>query len=598
MENRFPFHTASLQFPAMPDPEATAYRRRADWVLLDKVAYIADRPNGTTAQGFTHAGQAIQVSFWLADPPALSQLCIHCPGLKAPDFAEEPTVVCSEKDIAIFQIQFSSSGPNINPVHRGQRMYFVYKANQEQPSLDPLPVPSPLCFGNDEFGLLPGTDGFHIAVLRQHPQLGTGDYDLHTFSSKTWAWSTQLARLSLGAKGVLPCHKAHKVVVLDGNTLGFVDLWEGILCCRVDDDSPVLPLRHIRLPPPMHINKGMFDCASGIRDVICINGMIKFIEIANRERKVICEQSDDLSHNNGELLDSDLDELANNAVDAKDVYAYDGWSVVTWKRQASSDRWLSDCQVDVNDVTVCNPRHLDLLPQLSSSHSGKLNLNKNLLVSAPAFGLQDKDVVYLMCKLEIMDKTAWVLAINTREKALEDLAFFTGRTCYFYRTYCPYTLSKHMKMAALGHRVGCRVKRDDDKTVPIGTTILVHGLDACVTEDQLVSTFAMFGELSGLSIPANQQYALVRFVTRACAEKAMCRMNGNQLGRQKVVLSWGSDTRDKQANANQCNGDADSYSQSHGYYEMQLKPLKPSYTSSSTHQSVGGNKKLKLNVGG
>lgn len=175
----------------MPDPEDPAYRRRADWVLLDEQAYIADRPNGTTALAFTPSGQAIQVSFWLADPPRLSHLCVHCPGLEGADFAAEPTIVISEKDIAIVQIHFSSTGPNVNPVLRDNCLYFVYKADHEHPTLEPFPVPSPLCYGYDAFGLLPAADGcFRIAVLGQHREMiGTCDYDLHIFSSKTWTWS-------------------------------------------------------------------------------------------------------------------------------------------------------------------------------------------------------------------------------------------------------------------------------------------------------------------------------------------------------------------------------------------------------------------------
>ncbi|CAM0146729.1 unnamed protein product [Urochloa decumbens] len=602
MENILPFHAASLHPPAMPDPEATTSRRRADWVLLDSVAYIADRPNGTTAQGFTDAGQAVQVSFWLADPPALSHLCVHCPGLKESDFAEVPTIVCSEKDIAIFKIHFSD-GPNINVVHRGKHLYFVYKAHHEDPLLDPLRVPSPLCFGNDVFGLLPsiyGEGAFHIAVLRQRLP-AKGEYDLHTFSSKTSTWSTRLAQLAPGANGEFLCHKAHKVIIVDGNTLGFVDLWDGIICCRVDDESPVLTLHHIWLPLPMHINRGMFNCASGIRDVICINGVIKFVEIANRTRPVLCEQSNDLSQNSIQH-DSDLAKLANNVGDTKDAYAYDGWVAITWNRRAGSDHWIRDCEVDVNDVTVSDQRHLALPPHLSSGHSGKLaGLSKNLIVSAPTFDLQDGDIVYLMCRLETMDETACVLAINTREKTVEDLSFPTERNLYFHRTYCPYALSKHMNMAPRNRKVPCRFKeRDYAKTVPNDTTILVHGFDNFVNEAQLMNVFKLFGELSGLNILTNQQ-ASVQYVDRSCAVKAMNIMNGYKLGGKKVAISWGSNTRDKQplqAHANQCNGDADGYSQSHGYYHMQLKPTMPSNSSSSSvHQNVCGNKRMKLNVG-
>ncbi|KAF8721282.1 hypothetical protein HU200_023210 [Digitaria exilis] len=127
MERGLPFSEASLQPPSMLDPEDPAYRRpRANYIILDKKAYIDDRPSGTTALAFTLSGQAIQVSFCLSDPPHLSHLCVHCPELEAADFDTEPTVVCSEKDIAIVRIRFSPTGPNVNPVLRDQILYFVY----------------------------------------------------------------------------------------------------------------------------------------------------------------------------------------------------------------------------------------------------------------------------------------------------------------------------------------------------------------------------------------------------------------------------------------------------------------------------------------
>lgn len=44
--------------------------------------------------------------------------------------------------------------------------------------------------------------------------------------------------------------------------------------------------------------------------------------------------------------------------------------------------------------------------------------------------------------------------------------------------------------------------------------IFVHGLDACLSENQLVGMFACFEELSDLSFRANQQYALIGYVNR------------------------------------------------------------------------------------
>ncbi|CAN6321383.1 unnamed protein product [Urochloa humidicola] len=446
--------------PGMAVPATSTISRRPDWVVLDKVAYLTDRPNGTTAGCVTPSGQAVEVSFWLSDPPGLSHLCVHCPGLdRTTDFAAEPTVVCSEKNIAILQI-FFSFGPKLHAADRSHREYFVYEADCHHPSLRPLPIPYPLALRQYEFGLLlPSVgDGFRIAVLRPQKLFSTDEvYDLHIFSSKAWTWSTKQARLRPQpprTKGLM--HQTDKVIALGGDgTMGFVDLWQGILCCSVtDNDSPYgLLLSYIPLPPPMDSNKSMASSASGIRDVACIDGVVKFIEIAHRKRLVLPERSsvsDAPSHKPTILRDSDLLEPANSTTRSKGHYVYDGWNAVTWNRLIGSDHWLLDCEIDVSDVTVSNTKHLAQLPDLmSSSHSAKSTLNKNLRASAPAFGMHNGDVVYLTCKMETMGKTAWVLEINTRTKRLENLApISVGRTYYFDRTpFCPCALSRHMNMA-------------------------------------------------------------------------------------------------------------------------------------------------------
>ncbi|CAL4912685.1 unnamed protein product [Urochloa decumbens] len=334
--------------------------RRPDWVLLDKVAYLADRPNGTTARCVTAIGQAVEVSFWLSDPPGISHLCVHCPGLERTDFTAEPTV--------------------LHAADRGHREYFVYEADYQHPSLRPLPIPYPLALQQYEFGLLPGVGGFRIAVLRPQKLFSDDAYDLHIFSSKAWTWNTKQAQLgsqSPRTKGRCLMHQTDKVIALRGDTLGFVDLWHGILCCQVIDESPDdLLLRYIPLPPLMDSNKSMVSSSSDIRDVACIDGVVKFIDDAQATSPLyymtrIC------------------------------------WSLPTAPLEPrTSDHWLLDCEIDVSDVTVSNPKHLALLPDLSSSHSAKSTLNRNLRPSAPAFGMHNGDAVYLTCKVETMDKTA------------------------------------------------------------------------------------------------------------------------------------------------------------------------------------------------
>ncbi|GJN30293.1 hypothetical protein PR202_gb18586 [Eleusine coracana subsp. coracana] len=335
MDNRQLFCASSFNSPPLlvAVGGATTSRRRShspDFVLLDKVAYLADRRNGTTAEAFGRAGQSVQVSFWFADPPGLSHLCVHCPGLKKTDFAEEPRIVCAEKNIAILHICFSF-GPKDDVYEKGLRDYFVYRAHPEHPSLDLLHNPSPHTFRPHEFGLLPcvgGSQKFLIAVLR-HKMVCPGEYDLHVFSSETWTWSTKVALLDPQAPrtwGKYLIHVTDKVITLLRDTLAFIDLWNGILLCPMRQDIP--DLRYIGLPESISRERNTEKNPSATRNVSFSHGLIKFIEVAYRKRTSapmcsICMCS---------------------TIDTKDYCnVYDGWDAITWKRSTFSDRWEKDC---------------------------------------------------------------------------------------------------------------------------------------------------------------------------------------------------------------------------------------------------------------
>ncbi|KAI4965195.1 hypothetical protein ZWY2020_055252 [Hordeum vulgare] len=59
-----------------------------DSVLLDKTGRVSDDRNETTAECRTSEGQAVEVSFCLADPPAVSHFSVHCPGLEGDDYSD------------------------------------------------------------------------------------------------------------------------------------------------------------------------------------------------------------------------------------------------------------------------------------------------------------------------------------------------------------------------------------------------------------------------------------------------------------------------------------------------------------------------------
>ncbi|PVH32998.1 hypothetical protein PAHAL_9G544200 [Panicum hallii] len=136
----------------------------------------------------TRTGQAVGVSSWLADPPAVSHLCIHFPGMKVTDLMDEPLVVGVGKDIAVIRIAYTyGARPIESMVDLGVTDfdYLVYRAHTEKPSLQLLPNPKPLFFEPIEIGLLPSVNGggdFMMAVV--HPQRVQLQYDLHIFLSR------------------------------------------------------------------------------------------------------------------------------------------------------------------------------------------------------------------------------------------------------------------------------------------------------------------------------------------------------------------------------------------------------------------------------
>ncbi|RLN38616.1 hypothetical protein C2845_PM01G08420 [Panicum miliaceum] len=195
----------SLKPPILQPPAANSSGLRpagspACWVILDTAAYIADRKNGTYAKTTTRTGQDLGVSFWLADPPAVSHLCVHCPGMSVADFLDEPLVVGSGKDVAVIRVAYAFGA---RPIESMEDMgvtdfdYFIYRAGHaKNPSLELLPNPKPLFFESKEIGFLPSADGedFLLAVLQPRRRVPL-QYDLHIFSSRTNEWTTELALL-------------------------------------------------------------------------------------------------------------------------------------------------------------------------------------------------------------------------------------------------------------------------------------------------------------------------------------------------------------------------------------------------------------------
>ncbi|KAG8364272.1 hypothetical protein BUALT_Bualt19G0111000 [Buddleja alternifolia] len=89
------------------------------------------------------------------------------------------------------------------------------------------------------------------------------------------------------------------------------------------------------------------------------------------------------------------------------------------------------------------------------------------------------------------------------------------------------------------------------------TTIFVGGLDSDVTDEELRESFAPFGEVVSVKIPAGKGCGFVQFANRSNAEDAIQRLSGAVIGKQTVRLSWGRNMGNRQSRMdhnNQWNG--------------------------------------------
>ncbi|BAF21227.1 uncharacterized protein [Oryza sativa Japonica Group] len=231
------------------------------WVLIDIWCYIGDLPNATTAESTTSTGLPIKVTFRTARPPLLSHLCVHCPGL---DFLRAtPKVIASHADLLLLVVPFDP----LTALSSGTWDYFVYRA-ADPPLLHLIPPPPrSMRFNDSEVAIVSHGDGeYAVAALAF---AGTflsvnKDFHLHLYhggKQQQGEWVSKLLTLEDQLRDKLvPLPKAaaeyrfyqetRKTIVIGGErgTVGWVDLWRGIIFCDVLDDHPVL--RDMPLPLP------------------------------------------------------------------------------------------------------------------------------------------------------------------------------------------------------------------------------------------------------------------------------------------------------------------------------------------------------------
>ncbi|XBJ07633.1 hypothetical protein VPH35_013116 [Triticum aestivum] len=344
--------------PPAADPAGANPSRYPFWVLLDSTAYFANRDNATTVKGTTSAGHEFKVTFCLADPPAVSYFCVHFTGVSIQELCTtEPRVVSSTYYLALLCF----------PI-RTALEYFVYKAFSGGKSIIQRVPPSP-AYKHQWLSAVVPREGDNFLVADLSPGGDLGHYNLHIFSSETKEWSTKHLQLQAPSDVLsrdLPS-QTDKVIFLGANTVGWVDLWRGIVVCDVLQKDPVL--RFLPLP------KADFDLhrespARQVRDVIGFpDGFINFVEIEQCVRwfTVVRKRTSKTTH----VFDvadtiSDAELLSNDGMDTEDkpFHAPAGWKIRSMFRSIYWHLWQKSRTAHVDHISPCPPESSKLTHHL------------------------------------------------------------------------------------------------------------------------------------------------------------------------------------------------------------------------------------------
>jgi hypothetical protein len=168
---------------------------------------------------------------------------------------------------------------------------FVYRSTGPSPSLMLLPHPHPRIFRDNEVGVLPhGDDHFTIAVLTQTTYF---KFMVYLFKSEVWDCSSKTVLVDppqIPYPMPLPGdgsrhfqHVTNSVITLGGErgTIGWVDLWHGVLLydlLREDDDDKI---RLVRLPirPGSHQGMAFECCPKPYRSVAVVGDCLRLVEL-------------------------------------------------------------------------------------------------------------------------------------------------------------------------------------------------------------------------------------------------------------------------------------------------------------------------------
>jgi len=340
-------------------------------------------------------------------------------------FGYLPKILNTVEDLVLLRFAISPDGGD--GVRPNSDEYFVYQAgdikNKKRPSLHPILVPGFLEFSDREPVLLRGRGMlFFVAILLRRPY-DFEQFDVHLYNSETREWRTKMMQ---SPQEEFDYSYTSKAITIGGElgSVGWVDLWHGILIYDLLLDNNYL--RYIPLPSTV-LPRMLKSNPLLTRDIIVVNGLIKFLDIQTYVK------------------------LANSG------YIPDGWEATTWKLDISKNdsNWDDDCKINVSQVSLKDtgyaqmlhdPRNNadDVLPNLNEGEDTEPSLMR-FHASYPALSLHDDGVVHIMSRLEALDDRAWMVSVDMKKQTPKGVAFFgKGRPVGYGFTFIESGISKHL----------------------------------------------------------------------------------------------------------------------------------------------------------
>uniref|UniRef100_A0A0E0CSG1 DUF1618 domain-containing protein n=1 Tax=Oryza meridionalis TaxID=40149 RepID=A0A0E0CSG1_9ORYZ len=390
-------------------------------ILLDTHVHIGvRRPNDAT----TAEDAQIQVSICPASTPNPSRLFVH--RLNRDTVVsllyEDAQIVSAADGLLLLRVTIvTTTAPS-----RLENDYFVYSyQGPGRPSLRRLPSP-PFPFHDDEAGILPlhhhrggGEQQFKIAVLSVRLNgfnlHGAGPMSARPFPIKI---PRNAARLNQ--------HITTTAITLGGKggTMGWVDLYRGILFCDVlSGDHPTL------VGVPLPLPRRLVDRGEEVEGCLRAIGVFLMVEL-EVHGEILATRDPETGHLDRKVENWELYMYTNSKISG----AWEDWQLVH--------------RVEASHINIDQAIHDSLLQSgllRDKMQDGRERKLHNLLTSQPALSLDGEGVVYLLTKAKFMQRQAWVLAVDVKGNKILGLAEF-GTDTYLGLSlaYCPGRISSYM----------------------------------------------------------------------------------------------------------------------------------------------------------